>query len=117
DDDLNALDLFRVKMTSVRRAVLTHLCVEDVATSRYGLDVALLVIAQRLAHFSQAPRQLIVAGIPVGPHGLYQFIFTDEPFAVFDQECESGKTLGAQLYLFTSVQKAAPREIESEAVE
>src|SRR5262245_66314377 len=98
-------------MTSVRRAVLTHLCVEDVATSRYGLDVVLLVVAQRLAHFTQAPRQLIVAGIPLRPHGLDQFIFADEPSAVFDQECESGKTLGAQLYLFAFTQKAATRGI------
>jgi hypothetical protein len=77
----------------------------------------LLVIAQRLAHFTQAPRQLVIARIPFGPHRLNQLIFADEPSAVFDQEFESLKSLWAQLYLNAFTEKAPARQIECEAVE
>jgi hypothetical protein len=71
----------------------------------------LLVITQRLAHFTQAPRQLVIAGIPIGPHRLNQFIFADEPPAVFDQEFESLKSLWAQPYLFAFTQETTTCQI------
>jgi len=115
DDDLNARSLFCIS-GNLRGAVVSHFRVEDVPATVNCLDNLLRLIAERMPNIFQALHQRIIGYCHANPDRMNQFIFADKSPIVFDQVSQDLKRLGAQFYLFVTVQQTTARQVEHELV-
>ena len=90
---------------------------EQVAAARHSLQEFLGAIFQSTAQFDGTLHERIVGDEGVGPHGLDQFLFADQPSRVLHQVFESFIDLWAKLDLLAALEQTSLRYVQRELAE